>query len=298
MASRKSSRVSRSLLTHRNKLKRTWYACPIAAVTYEHLGGNSFALTATNGEKGLKVLVDPWLVGELTFGPSAVRALYSGSKKQVCSVDEALDGVSFIVLSQSLDDHAHRPTLREIFARKPDMPIVCSPAAAPVACDIGFQEVYSVPPGERLQPSGACIVFVATEGALVGPPWSQRENGFVIEIPDEGEIKRIYYEPHSDARSASLSTVGKVDTMITPLKKVTLGGFPLVYGSERVPRLVQLLKPDCVCALVNSDVETSGAISGLIASSGDENTFREAVHSAHAQCHVIIPSLGEPTMLT
>ena len=255
---------------------------------YKHLGGNTFLLKYSNGQC---ILVDPWLTGSITFGSGIAKALYTGTKAQTGSISDIVQNARLIVLTQSLPDHAHPPTLREIASIKPDIPIVASPAAASFAETFGFEQIFSVPPNQRISLSEPSASLIATEGALVGPPWSTRENGFVIEISG----KRVFYEPHADSRSASLSTVGKVDAMITPLKKVTLGGFPLVFGHEPLSRLVQLLDPERVIALVNSDVESQGLISSLISSSGSSEVFQQAVRSVKQSCEVRVPAVGTPS---
>lgn len=47
-------------------------------------------------------------------------------------------------------------------------------------------------------------------GALVGPPWSKRQNGFVLRegVP---QAASLYYEPHCDFDEASVKAAGRVD---------------------------------------------------------------------------------------
>lgn len=77
--------------------------------------------------------------------------------------------------------------------------------------------------GGRLQLRG-------TVGALVGPPWSKRENGFLLSENVEGGL-RMYYEPHCDFEVESVSQLGQVDVVVSPIKTVALGvdglGYPL-----------------------------------------------------------------------
>lgn len=62
----------------------------------------------------------------------------------------------------------------------------------------------------------------------MGPPWSKRENGFVISENVDGGM-RLYYEPHCDYDDGSVSSVGLVDAIITPASTQLIGGvFPLV----------------------------------------------------------------------
>jgi len=65
-------------------------------------------------------------------------------------------------------------------------------------------------------------------GALVRPPWSKRENGFIFSETDPGGIK-LYYEPHCDYQEASFQDVASVDAVITPATdQIIAGAYPLV----------------------------------------------------------------------
>lgn len=66
----------------------------------------------------------------------------------------------------------------------------------------------------------------------MGPPWSKRENGFVISENVAGGM-RLYYEPHCDYDDGSVSSIGLVDAIITPASTQLIGGvFPLVRCCE------------------------------------------------------------------
>lgn len=64
-------------------------------------------------------------------------------------------------------------------------------------------------------------------GALVGPPWSKRENGFVFteQVP---EGISLYYEPHCDYDESSLAGIDSADIVITPCVNQELLNYPLV----------------------------------------------------------------------
>ena len=70
-------------------------------------------------------------------------------------------------------------------------------------------------------------VLLQQAGALVGPPWSKRENGFVVSETAPGGI-RLYYEPHCDYDEDAVAKLGKVDVMVTPASSQVLIKFPLV----------------------------------------------------------------------
>ncbi len=70
------------------------------------------------------------------------------------------------------------------------------------------------------------VCYVAA-GALVGPPWAKRENGFVFteQVPDG---IRLYYEPHCDYEESSLAGIDSADIVITPCVNQELLSYPLV----------------------------------------------------------------------
>ena len=70
-----------------------------------------------------------------------------------------------------------RPTLQ---ALPKTIPVVASASGAAVARSCGFRTVYTLCPGQSLTLLGGRMTVQGTEGALVGPPWSQRELGVVL----------------------------------------------------------------------------------------------------------------------
>ncbi len=89
-----------------------------------------------------------------------------------------------------------RPTLQ---ALPKTIPVVASSSAAAVARSLGFRTVYTLRPGQSLALLGGALTVRATAGALVGPPWSQRELGLVLQENLEGGARgtSLYYEPHA-----------------------------------------------------------------------------------------------------
>ena len=225
---------------------------------YTALEGNSFRFMLPSG---VTVLVDPWLVGALTFGPPPLDALYSGRKPSGELGIGAAAGSDVILLSQGLPDHAHEETLRQLDKR---LPVVASPTGAAVARACGFTDVRSLAHGESCLVRG--VRFTATPGALVGPPWSTRENGFLVEDGTEGLL--LYYEPHCDhARDALAATLGgrRVDVAVLPVAAISLAGYPLVLGSpERVLDLLRLLMPAVLVPLRNDLIREQGVIAPLV----------------------------------
>lgn len=234
------------------------------------------------------MLCDPWLIGDLTFWD--LPMLYTGRK----SVDgrgseggaavlgsaalELAATADVVLLSQGWEDHAHRPTLR---AMPKDIPVVASPAAADVARDLGFEDVTALRAGARKTIAGTSggvgAVVRATAGALVGPPWSEREAGFIVsEQTDEGACcgMRVYYEPHCSYDTKSVVdgvrvVGGRVDVAITPVRSVDVAGFPLVSGGAAAVELLEVLGcPAVVLPLRNGELAQEGLSAPLLGSDG------------------------------
>ncbi len=91
------------------------------------LESNSWSLQAGD----LKFLIDP-VFYQLHFG---IPSLYRGNKRvidgprELYSLSQDLD---FILISQGLDDHAHKPTLSRLAQIVPKMKNVVAPSAKPV----------------------------------------------------------------------------------------------------------------------------------------------------------------------
>jgi len=236
--------------------------------------------------------MDPWLVGDLTFLDASW--LYVGRKKAlplpvdlaaVCARTDA------IILSQALPDHAHAPTL----AALPDksLPVICSPSAEGAARKAGFTNVTPLPHGASASVAGGKLKVTATAGALVGPPWSTRENGFVIEQAGEDAASpplRLYYEPHCDAGPGVLEALGTVDVVITPAVSQKIGGFPLVMGDENAVGLCAALRPAVFVPLENAEILQEGPLAAVIQESGAAGGLQARLTAAGIGTRVVMPA--------
>lgn len=85
--------------------------------------------------------------------------------------------------------------------------------------------------------------FSISSGALVGPPWSKRENGFIFSENAADGIK-LYYEPHCDYQEDSFKDVPSVDAVITPASdQIIANAYPLVgqSGRQLVPSQLKIM---------------------------------------------------------
>jgi len=264
------------------------------------LQGNSWdiCLNQTN----TRLLVDPWLVGSLTFG--GLNAIYEGKKKvfgrnEPVDLDAMARATDAILLTMSIDDHCHRPTLQALVERRPDVPVVASPSAAALARSLGFTNVTSLDWAEEKEVDVGNVTVRATAGALVGPPWSKREAGFVVREKDGGAS--LYYEPHCDFDANSVRQVGTVDVVVSPPNTQSLLGYDLVKGNTDNVALLSLLKPKTVIALMNAEFIGTGPLADLITERGGPEALKEQIRAAQdvdSDIEVVVPKSGEPLTLT
>ena len=100
-----------------------------------------------------------------------------------------------------------------------------------------------IPIGDHLQHElqlfSPFLQVIATAGALVGPPWQARENGYVV----RSSARSLYVEPHVEFDEAELRRLAPVDAVISPVSGQALPGIELVHGVADALRLVRALRP-------------------------------------------------------
>lgn len=219
----------------------------------------------------LRVLVDPWLCGDLVFPPGPW--LLKGVMPELQPVPESID---LLLLTQGLQDHAHPHTLSML---SKDLPVVGSAAAAKVAKRLGFSSVQALKPGDRTE-RGALRIR-ATAGAAVPAV----ENGYLLDWPGGS----LYLEPHGVLDSSVEAR--PVQTVITPVVDL---GLPLVgnfiTGATVMPELMRRFQPQQVLAsTTGGNVRFSGLISKALEAGGVSELSPEVT----AGCALITPTVGE-----
>ena len=195
----------------------------------------------------VSVWIDPILSGNLDFG---VPALYSGKK---CSVDNDKELGKFqknadvVLITQGFDDHAHSPTLRKLNALRPDIPYIVPSSAVQILkeCDIDEEKMTIMSPSQKILLFKE-IELIATTGALLGPPWKKKENGYIIRqksvsFTSSSSFPAIYIEPHCMYDEVELAKYN-CDIVITPVVGQSLPAFELVAGGEKALKLASILK--------------------------------------------------------
>jgi L-ascorbate metabolism protein UlaG (beta-lactamase superfamily) len=230
-------------------------------MNFTYFGSNTWLLELG----GCTILVDPWLVGDLTFGGQ--DCFFKGSLKDPLPIPQHID---LILLSQGLADHAHEPTLK---ALDPQIPVIGSKSAATIVRRLGYTQVTPLSPGDRytLDTREGTIEIEAVPGA----PVPQVENGYVLTLDGQ---RRVYYEPHGFF-DPQVARFAPVDVLISPVVNLELPWLgPLINGSSAAPELVKLLQPKRILpTATGGEVEFSGILMGLLKAQGTIAGFEDGL---------------------
>ena len=194
----------------------------------------------------IKILIDPWLNGELTFPPGDWLI-----KGVLAKAVEAPKNINFLLLTQGQPDHAHPETLNKI---KKTVPVLASEAASKIVKGLGFNNVNTLKPGDTFTYNN--LKILATSGASV----PNLENGYII----DHNLDSIYIEPHGFLDKEIKSR--NIDLVITPVIDFALpiaGKF--IKGKTVLPELIKLFSPSTILAsTTGGDIKFSGLINSLI----------------------------------
>jgi L-ascorbate metabolism protein UlaG (beta-lactamase superfamily) len=231
---------------------------------------------------GKKILLDPWLVGNLSFGN--LPWLFLGSK----TVQRPIPGnIDLILLSQGLPDHAHLPTLAVLDR---SIPVVASPSAAKVVKNLGYQQITALAPGENHSFAG--VTIKAVPGSPVGP--TAIENGYIL----RDDQSSLYYEPHG-YHSPVLADEAAIDVAITPLinlKLPLLGA--VIKGQASALALCELLKPKFIIpTAAGGDVKFEGLLVSMLTAEGTVTEFKDLLKGKSLGTEVIDPQPWQPFSL-
>jgi hypothetical protein len=181
----------------------------------------------------------------------------------------------------------------------PDLRFVVAPSARDKIAAVVDEEskITVLRPGTSLSLTPS-VKLTATEGALVGPPWQARENGWLLEIKDQ---YAIYMEPHADVTDQTLRGL-KADIVISPIKEQSLpaqvpkpGQFTLVYGGRRTLEIARSLQAKVIIPLGNGDLDTQGPLAKLVQASGSREEFEQLVQEANAKDGSLKIRIEQPT---
>lgn len=278
------------------------------SITLTYLEINGWLLSL----EGITMLVDPLLEGSLDFG---IPDLYKGCKRVVptTGITESLPPIDCVLLTQGLDDHAHVRTLKKLQRLDPDIPILAPPSAKGALETSGFSNfkessstVQFLKHGEEAtitprNPSKAnqesSLRIRATKGALVGPPWQKRQNGYILR-GNRSTSPSLYIEPHVEFNSQELAQLGPVDVVISPISGQALPAFELVHGPKATLRLVETLKPKYLVPMQNGDIDVEGAVSKLVSEVGSAEEFREKMAASQLGTKLVEVTPGKDFVIS
>jgi L-ascorbate metabolism protein UlaG (beta-lactamase superfamily) len=234
---------------------------------------------------GKRILLDPWLVGELVFGQQTW--LFKGEHPQPRALPESID---VILLSQGLEDHAHPPTLK---ALDKSIPVVGSASAAKVAKDLGYREVVALAHGDSFA-LGDRVTIKAVPGSPIGP--TTVENGYVLRDCQAGTS--LFYEPHG-FHPPTLKEEGPIDVVITPVLDLALPLLgPIIRGQKGALELVEWLQPQVILPTADAaEVRYSGLLVALLKAVGGAEALQTTLNAKGYSTRVLSPQVGHAIAL-
>ena len=242
---------------------------------------------------GRRILVDPWLVGDLIFG--GMDWLVRGIRKDPSNPERSIDidipkNIDLILLSQGLADHAHPQTLARL---DKSIPVVASPDGAKVARNRGFKSVQDIGHGESLQIKD--VKVQAFIGAPVGA--MKKENAYVVTFLKEK--LRLYYEPHGYPDAEHLKDIEPIDVVITPMADIDLlTALPVIRGSAAAVTLAELLRPQVMLPTAqNGRVTYTGLLAPVIKQTGGAEAIAAQLNQKGFEIPVVAPESGETVTL-
>lgn len=230
---------------------------------------------------GQRILLDPWLVGSLTFGN--MPWLFKGDRPTPASIP---DNIDLILLSQGLEDHAHPPTLKQL---NPNIPVVASPNAAKVATSLGFSHVTALAHGETFTLADR-VCLKATPGSPIGPLLT--ENGYWLKELATGST--LYYEPHG-YHSPVLTELAPVDVVITPIMDLAIPVLgKIIQGHQSAVQVAQWLQPKVMLpTAAGGNVVFEGLLAAILQAKGGADTLRAALQQNNLATQVMEPKPGD-----
>lgn len=230
---------------------------------------------------GKRILLDPWLVGDLVFG--GAPWLFRGTHPQPVPVPEDVD---VILLSQGLEDHAHPATLAHL---NHDWLVVGSPNAASVVQKMGYSQVVALSHGETYCLDDR-LEIRAVPGSPIGP--TLVENGYILKDLQTG--RSLYYEPHG-FHSETLKDFAPVDVAITPMMNLELPLLgPIIKGRDSALRAAEWLTPQVMLPTAAAgQVQYEGLLVSFLRAVGNTDEVRAGLRDRHLTTQVIEPQPGD-----
>lgn len=233
---------------------------------------------------GQTVLIDPWLVEPLVFyGQPWLFSAYH--VQPPAFTPDTLPPIDLILITQGLDDHCHKPTLKQLDRT---IPAVASPTATKVLSSLGYTNITSLSNWQEFIQNQ--LQIIAVPGAEIQP--GQVENGYLLK--DLTTDETIYYEPHFSPFKGIKERLGRVDVAIASV----IGQiFPIlgqiIMGPTEALNLAQTLKPRYFVPTALGDIRSSGILPMLIKTIGSVEEFRDRLAASELPTQLLTPAPGE-----
>ncbi len=247
------------------------------------IGLNSWLLSIAD----LQILIDPWLVDSIIF----YGAPWLFEVKHIeppCYTPATLPNIDLILISQSLDDHCHQPTLAQLSKQ---IPVVAAPSAVKTIERLGYDRVISLAPWETYTLNEQ-VEITATPGAMIQ---LQVENGFLIKSLQTD--KSLYYEPHLATDPATIDRIAKLANVEIIIAPVVGQIFPLlgkvIMNPQDAFKLASALQPHWYLPTAAGEVEANGILPQLTRSVGTIGEFSQQLANSKISTQLRIPQLGE-----
>lgn len=261
------------------------------------LESNTFIFQLGN----VQIFSDP-VMSQLDFG---IPAVYRGNKKVIdenAELEIAARTSDIVMISQSYDDHAHTPTLKKLAKMRPEMPYLCPPSAKALLMECGVKEsmISTLLPGQKheITKDGTVVEILATNGALLGPPWQQKENGYIMRsVTTPVSFPSVYYEPHCMYDEEELRRIGPIDYVIAPVVAQKLPGYVLVDGGKKALDLATLLKAKYFIPMMNGGLKQEGMLSAIVKKEGSVEDFVQMAKSALPNMQILDGAPGNKILL-
>lgn len=271
-------------------------AAKTATVWYTALGNNTFVLEGA----GVRILVDPFLVGDLVFFSPKFYALEKSATHQGLGKAGDYDA---IMLTQTLPDHAHEPTLRAIVKTRPDVPIIAPGGAGPLLTNIGFTNFTLMSLGTSTQPlpQAKNVRITVGPGSVVGPPGSTP----MLAVLFDFDGLRVYHEPHGEHDAPFLSKcsrLGTVHAVVVPVVSTKLQpiNYALVNGADEALELARAIKAKTIVALDNAAGKSQGILAKFLEMRNDRQKVQDTLRNDPVLSDVLYiepPQDGTPVVI-
>lgn len=272
--------------------------------TYTHLEGNGHLWQVKSGNSQVSVVVDPQ-ASQVDYGvPWGYRAnkVTLGESKTIDLIRKA--NPTHCLLSMGLDDHCHPPTITKMMNELPNLIYIVAPSAEKKLLSIGVsaEQIIVLRHGESCKLGDGQVT--ATEGALVGPPWFERELGFLLQVgSSEKESVKVYYEPHADVVLDNIKDL-RADIMVSPATRQALPKqlptalqYTFVYGADSTLEIAETLGASVVVPIGNCVLDFEGPIASSVTASGSIGDFEQFMADNGSAAKVEKPSPGIPLIV-